>query len=317
METNSLRSQPALVSVKPFNLRTAFRHWRGDWGVFGLAAWGMTLIAFIVFFGLPLVWLLLAPSKTDAELLRLGPLAFGSFGNYARAWNNLNFLNEGIIIKWATNSVLYTATSLLLSLAVAVPAGYALATRKFFGRRFILWGTLITMILPGSALVLPLFLEMNLFRLVNTAWAVILPGAFFPFGVYLAYIFFATSLPKDLLAAARVDGCSEWQLFRLVALPLARTLLGLLTFLSFTANWNNYFLPFVMLNNDQLYTLPLGVQVLTSSTNALFPNFGNDFPIRRPEAALLGLILVLPVAVVFLFAQRFVLSGALTGATKE
>jgi len=317
MQTNSLRSQPKRVQIQKVGLRTAFRRWRGDWSLIGLFGWGLTLAAFVVFFGLPLVWLLLAPSKTDSELLRLGPLTFGSLGNYGRAWTNLAVLNDGIITRWAANSVLYTATSLVISLGVAVPAGYALATRRFAGRRLILWATLITMILPGSALVLPLFLEMNLFRLVNSAWAVILPGAFFPFGTYLSYIFFATSLPKDLLAAGRVDGCSEWQLFRKVALPLARTLLGLLTFLSFTGNWNNYFLPFVMLNNDQLYTLPLGVQVLTSSTSALFPNFGNDYPIKRPEAALLGLILVLPVAIVFLFSQRFVLSGALTGATKE
>ena len=92
---------------------------------------------------------------------------------------------------------------------------------------------------------------MSTLRLVGTPWAVILPTAFFPFGVYLAYVFYATSVPRDLLAAGRVDGCSEWQLFRLVCLPLSKTLIGLLTFLSFTANWNNYFLPFVMLHDDR------------------------------------------------------------------
>jgi multiple sugar transport system permease protein len=154
-------------------------------------------------------------------------------------------------------------------------------------------------------------------RLANTPWSVILPAAFFPFGVYLAYIFYANSLPKDLLAAGRVDGCSEWQLFRYIGLPLSRTLLGLLTFLSFSANWNNYFLPYVMLNSDRLYNLPVGLQVLMTGTSALRPTFATDLPIRRAEVALAGLLLIVPVALVFLLSQRFVISGALTGATKE
>ena len=101
---------------------------------------------------------------------------------------------------------------------------------------------------------------------MGSPWSVILPTAFFPFGVYLAYVFYATSIPKDLLAAGRVDGCSEWQLFRFVCLPISKTLIGLLTFLSFTANWNNYFLPFVMLNDDETYTLAVGLQSLVTGT---------------------------------------------------
>lgn len=281
-----------------------------------LARYGMLLL-FAVFFGLPLLWILLAPTKTDTQLTDWPPLSFGSFERVGLAWQNLVGFGDGNVLRWSLNSIVYTLASLLLSVAVAVPAGYALATAQFAGRRAILWLTLITMIIPGSALVLPLFLEMSLVRLANTPWAVILPAAFFPFGVYLAYIFFATSLPKDLMAAARVDGCNEWQLFRYIGLPLSRTLLGLLTFLSFTANWNNYFLPFVMLNNTELFNLPVGLQVLMTGTSALRPTFATDLPIHRAEVALAGLLLIVPVALVFLLSQRFVISGALTGATKE
>lgn len=275
------------------------------------------LLLFGVFFGLPLLWLLLAPTKTDPQLTDLHPLAVGSLERVLLAWQNLTQFSDGIVGRWAANSLLYSLASLALSVAVSLPAGYALATAEFAGRRALLWATLITMIIPGSALVLPLFLELSFFRLANTAWAVILPAAFFPFGVYLSYIFYATSLPKDLLAAARVDGCNEWQLFRYIGLPLSRTLLGLLMFLSFTASWNNYFLPFVMLNNDELFNLPVGLQVLMTGTSALRPTFATDLPIRRAEVALAGLMLIVPVALVFLFSQRFVISGALTGATKE
>ena len=307
-------------STPPF--ASAIRRLRRDQRASGLSAGGalarlLVLLLFALFFGLPLIWLLLAPSKTDPQLLDWNPLAFGSWARVGEAWQNLLNFGEGVVVRWSANSLVYTLASLLLSLVVSVPAGYALAVSRFAGRTLILWLTLITMILPGSALVLPLFLEMSLVHLTNTPWSVILPAAFFPFGVYLAYIYFASSLPPDLLAAARVDGCSEWQLFWHVGLPLSRTLLGLLAFLSFTGNWNNYFLPFVMLNNDRLYNLPVGLQVLITGTAALRPTFATDLPIHRAEVALAGLLLIVPVALVFLLSQRFVITGALTGATKE
>lgn len=290
---------------------------RDGLGPIGAAARLLLLLLLAVFFGLPLLWLLLAPTKTDSQLTDWMPIAFGSFARVGEAWKNLTDFSDGIVLRWGWNSIIYTLGSLLIGLAVTLPAGYGLATSHFAGRRLIIWLTLITMIIPSSALVLPLFLELSFVRLANTPWAVILPAAFFPFGVYLAYIFYATSLPPDLLAAARVDGCNEWQLFINIGLPLSRALLGLLTFVSFTANWNNYFLPYVMLNNSDLFNLPVGLQVLMTGTSALRPTFATDLPIHRAEVALAGLLLVIPVALVFLYSQRFVVSGALTGATKE
>ncbi len=143
---------------------------------------------------------------------------------FGTAWNNLMAYGNSIVLHWARNSIFYTLASVFLSVAISVPAGYAFATSNFPGRKLLMTLTLITMILPGSAMVLPLFLQMNLFRLVDTPWAVIIPAAFYPFGVYLSYVHFATALPKDLLAAGRVDGCNEWQLFRYIGLPLASTL---------------------------------------------------------------------------------------------
>ncbi len=303
-------------------LRRFLLHLRRSQRANGLGSTGAlvragVLLLFAAFFGVPLIWLLLAATKTDAQLTDWVPLAFGSFARVGEAWQNLLAFGDGRVARWGLNSIVYTLASLVLSVAITLPAGYALATAQFAGRQLLIWLTLITMIVPGSALVLPLFLELSLVRLANTPWAVILPAAFFPFGVYLAYVFYATSLPKDLLSAARVDGCNEWDLFLYIGLPLSRTLLGLLTFLSFTANWNNYFLPYVMLNSSELYNLPVGLQVLMSGTSALRPTFATDLPIRRAEVALAGLFLIVPVALVFIFSQRFVISGALTGATKE
>lgn len=277
------------------------------------------LVLLAVFFGVPLLWLLIAPSKLNNEFVTLPPLTFGEVANYVRAWDHLISYKDGQILVWAWNSVWYTAAAMLIGLAISIPAGYALATAEFRGRHLLLWLTLIALIVPTSALVLPLFLELNLFGLVGSPWSVILPTAFFPFGVYLAYVFYATSLPKDLLAAGRVDGCSEWQLFRLVCLPLSKTLVGLLTFLSFTANWNNYFLPFVMLNDDETYTLAVGLQALVAGTPMVSMSAiqGTDTLLKRPEGALMGLLMVLPLTLVFILSQRYVIRGALTGSIKE
>jgi multiple sugar transport system permease protein len=277
------------------------------------------LLLLAVFFGLPLIWLAIAPSKVQNEFVTLPSLAFGEVGNYLRAWDHLLSFKEGQILLWAWNSVWYTAAAMVIGLVISIPAGYALATSEFRGRRVILWLTLIALIVPTSALVLPLFLELSLVGIVGSPWSVILPTAFFPFGVYLAYVFYATSIPKDLLAAGRVDGCSEWQLFRYVCLPISKTLIGLLTFLSFTANWNNYFLPFVMLNDDSTYTLAVGLQSLVTGTSMVSMSAirGTSSALKSPEGALMGLLMVLPLTLVFIVSQRYVIRGALTGSIKE
>ncbi len=276
------------------------------------------LLLLALFFGVPLVWLVLAPSKLNNEIVNLPPLAFGALENYLRAWDHLVGYKDGQILGWAWNSVWYTTAAMVIGLVISVPAGYALATTQFRGRRLILWLTLIALIVPTSALVLPLFLELNVVGIVGSPWSVILPSALFPFGVYLAYVFYATSIPKDLLAAGRVDGASEWQLFRRICLPLSGTLIGLLTFLSFVANWNNYFLPYVMLNDDKSYTLAVGLQALVVGTPMVAPNnAGTDTLLKRPEGALMGLLMVVPLTLVFIAAQRWVIRGALTGSIKE
>ncbi len=276
------------------------------------------LLIFALFFGLPLLWLVLAPTKNENQLYNLGSISFGSWGRIGEAWDHLLGFNNAAILSWITNSIFYTISAVILSVIIVVPVGYVLATMRFPGRGLILTLTLITMIVPGSALVLPLFMELSLVNLVDTPWAVILPTAFFPFGVYLAFIFYATSLPTDLLSAAKVDGCNEWKLFQQIALPLAVPLLGLLAFLSFNANWNNFFLPFVMLNQDTMYNLPVGLATLAGVTPALHPELAQTAsPMVKGDLALVGLIMSLPVALVFIFAQRFIVSGSLAGSIKE
>jgi multiple sugar transport system permease protein len=292
----------------------------GDIGLLGfILRWGVLLL-FAAYFFVPMLWLVLAPSKSAPQLLELPPLAFGSFQRIGEAWQRIVEYQDGEVLQWVFNSIRYALWALALALATCIPAGYILAIARFPGRRLLLWLTLITMLLPPSALVLPMFMELNLVHLINTPWAVILPTAFFPFGTYLTYIYYASSLPPELLDAARVDGCSEAELFWHIALPLATPLLGLLAFINFNTNWNNFFGPYVLLNDDRLFNMPVGIQQFVAATSALRPGFNPSPGImvgyQQAEAALLGLIMVVPVAIVFLVAQRYVIGGAFTGSVK-
>lgn len=271
----------------------------------------------LVFFVLPVIWLLLAPTKTAGQLVSGFPLSFGSFGQLAAAWRHLTSFQGGAIWLWLRNSAVYSGGALVLTLATSVPAGYALALTKFRGRRLLLTVTLVVMIMPSAALVLPIFLELNLFHLIGTAWSIILPFSFYPFGVYLVYIYFATSLPRDMLAAARIDGANEWQVFRQVALPLARPVIGLVAFFSFVGNWNNFFLPYLVLPSSQQFPIQVGLNQLLSSTPSFNPVAGKGLDITSPELALAIIIAILPVLVLFLFSQRALVSGMLAGSTKE
>ncbi|MDQ0595786.1 multiple sugar transport system permease protein [Streptomyces canus] len=277
---------------------------------------GIVLAAFVLFFVLPVLWLVLAATKTDHQLVHGNPLSFGSWHALKANWDALTGFQDAAILQWLRNSALYAGISLVITLCVAVPAGYALATTEFRGRHTLLVATLIVMLMPNATLVVPLFLEINAVQLIGTMWSVILPYAFYPFGVYLTYIYFTTAVPKDLLAAARIDGCSEFGVFRHIALPLAAPVVALVGFFSFVANWTNYFLPYVMLPESDQMPVQVGIGSLLSNVPSFNPTVGS-LAIERPQLALATLLAITPVLIVFLFSQRFLVAGMLAGATKD
>jgi multiple sugar transport system permease protein len=284
----------------------------------GLAR-GTTLIATSLLFVIPLWWLFMAPTKTQEQLTgeELSPLAFGSVAALQESWRNLFGFSEGIYSTWLLNSILYAVATTVLAIVLCVPAGWALAMYDFRGRRLLLIVTLVTMIIPSSALILPLYLQMSMFGLLNSAWSVILPGALFPFGVYLSFLYFKDHLPRSLVEAARLDGCSETRILFSIGFPLGRPVFGLVGFFAYVAAWTNFFLPFVMLSSDERYPMQLGLAVLMSTTAAVNPINGlNDLNMGAPEAALAAAIAVLPLMLVFIVAQRYLVSGAAAGAVK-
>jgi multiple sugar transport system permease protein len=285
------------------------------WSLRGVV--GLVILGFALFFAVPIVWLLAALTKSGEELTRRGPFTPGSIHELVRNWQQLHHFQGGVVTHWFLNSVYYSLAALVLTLLISVPAGYALATLRFRARRALLVLTLIVMLMPSTSLVLPIFLEMNKAGLVGDPLSVILPWSFYPFGVYLTFIYFSTSLPGSLLSAARIDGCTEFQVFTRIALPLAKPVVALVAFFSFVQNWNNYFLPFVMLPTSDRYPIQVGLSSLLASTPAFNPSSAGADSLGFPALALATLVSVLPVLIIFLFSQRFLITGMTTGGIKE
>jgi multiple sugar transport system permease protein len=281
------------------------RFFMGRW--VGRVLAGAIVIFFSLFFAVPVAWLVLAPTKSTSQLNGLHgeqPFSFGSFAQLVENWNGLVGFQHGIIWTWLGNSVMYSGLALALTLVVTIPAGYALATSTFRYRRVILVTTLMVMLIPVTALVLPIFLELSFAHLIGSPMALILPFSFFPFGVYLAYIYFSTSISGDLLDAARIDGAGEIRVFWSIALPLATPVVALVGFFNVVTNWNNYFLPFVTQPGSTRMPVQVGLAELVSN------------PISHSQLALATLIAVAPVLVVFVFSQHFLVSGSTAGGTK-
>ncbi|WP_433585986.1 carbohydrate ABC transporter permease [Microbacterium hydrocarbonoxydans] len=274
------------------------------------------LLFFALFFAVPIVWLLLAPTKTAGELLLNAPFSAGTFDTLIANWNALVAFQNGIVWTWLGNSVLYSGAALVVTLLVSIPAGYALALTEFRLRRALLMLTLVVMLIPNTALVLPIFLELSAVRLIGNPLAVILPFSFFPFGVYLTYIYFSTSVSRDLLDAARIDGAGELRVFVKIAMPLATPVIALVGFFNLVGNWNNYFLPFVAAPGRKS-PIQVGLVELLSNVPLFNPTSSASVTISLPVLALATIVSVAPVLVIFLFSQKFLVSGMTAGGTKE
>lgn len=284
--------------------------------------WTVVVNLWLIFFAIvsvvPMIWLVLAPSKNDADLTNKNPLSFGNIKNYKKAWDNLQFFDNGVILKWVINSLIYTSLIVIIATITASMAGFVLSASNIRFKKAFLISTLITMLVPPMALVVPIFVLMDKVHLMDNPISVILVSSLYPFGVFLSYIYYTTTVPRELYESARLDGCSDYRLFTKIALPLSWPLISLLAFFAFIGNWANYFLPFVLLPSSEHYTLPIGLGFLFYSTPAINPGVGaTSVPIYKPEIALAGVLIALPIMVVFLVSQKRLVRGMLAGSIKE
>lgn len=263
-----------------------------------------------VYFLLPFWWLLVAATKDNDGLFQSASLWFSDF----QLIDNLTLLFQqdgGVYITWLRNSAFYAVVSGIGATAVSALAGYAFAKLRFPGRNALFALLLGLIMVPATALVLPTYLLMSQADMVDTIWAVILPSLLNPFGVYLLRVYVHDSIPDEMLEAARIDGAGELRVFRSVALPAMKPALVTVLLFSMVASWNNFFLPLVMLSDDQLYPLTVGLRAWYMS--AIMGNGGAaTFNVIVTGA----LVAIVPLIVAFLMLQRYWRGGLTIGSVK-
>ncbi len=262
---------------------------------------------FTFYFLMPLWWLLMASTKNKGDVFTTNPLWFADF----QLWSNIGDLfsyQNGIYLKWLGNSALYAGLGGAVGTLLAAMAGYALAKYHFRGRDTIFNVILGGVLVPATAMALPLFLLFSKVHLTNTYWAVLLPSIVSPFGVYLTRIFAASSVPDELLEAARLDGSGEIRTFFTVSLRLMSPALVTVFLFQFVTIWNNFFLPLIMLRSESLFPVTFGLYNWNTQLN--------NVPELRSLVLVGALVSIVPLIVTFLSLQRFWRNGLGAGAVK-
>ena len=248
----------------------------------------------------PFVWMLLGSLKTQQELLQIPPTWLPeepTTANYTRLFDRLDFP------RYFWNSTLIAVMITLSNVVFCSMTGYALAKLRFFGRDKLLLLVLGTMLIPGSVTLVPLFVLMSKLGLVDNIFAVILPAAAGPVGVFLMRQFML-GIPDELLEAGRVDGAGEFFLFRKVVIPLSAPALAALAILTFLPAWNSLLWPLVVLTSEENFTLPVALAIFARG------QFAADYGLLMAGSV----VLVVPVILLFLLLQRhFTQSFTMTG----
>ncbi len=219
--------------------------------------------------------------------------------------NYRNLLHRYPFWRWLLNSFIVAGSVTAIKLVIDSMAGYAFAKMRFPGKEGLFLVVLISLMVPFASLLIPTFIIIREMGLLNTYWGLILPGLASPIGVFMMRQFIE-SLPGDLENAARLDGCSEFQIYRKVILPLVKPGLVVLGVFTFMTQWTSYLWPLVVVTKPEMATLTVGARSLTST-------FTQDWGLNSAAA----ILSMLPMIIVFIFLQRYFIAGSIAGALKE
>ena len=252
---------------------------------------------------MPFIWVVSTSLRTPSESFTLPPKWIPvdmDFSNYAEVFERIPFWSQ------IANSFIVTLSVVVGQLVTASLAGYAFARLKFRGRNMLFWIVLATMMIPGQATIIPLFLLISrVFHLNDTLYSLILPGLATAFGTFLLRQYFM-GIPDDFEEAALVEGANQWQIFSKIYLPLASPGLSILAVLTFNAKWNDYFTPLIFMNTKERFPITLGIVDLQGymATGSI-------------SVVLAGIVLsTIPVIIIYIFGQRYLVQGLMMGGVK-
>lgn len=263
------------------------------------------LVVIALYFVFPLVWMLFSVTKTDPQLASTSAFWFGPENHVVENFRTLDATTNGMFLRWVANSIFYAVASALGGTLIGVMAGYAIAKFRFPGRNLALGVITASMLLPTGILTVPLVSWFHTLGIVNTIWAVIVPGLVSTIGVFLGMIYVNSSVPDELIEAARIDGAGEYRIFFTMVLRILAPALVTVFLFMFVGSWNNFLLPLMMISDAKLMPVSLGLYGLISALNT-----------SRPAVVLGALIGIVPLIVLFFSLQKYWRAGLTAGAVK-
>ena len=270
------------------------------------------LLVFLVYFLLPLFWLIVSATKTNPDLFTSFGLWFSSDFNLFNNLGDLFTHDSGVFLTWLWNTAYYATCAAVGASLIATLAGYVFAKFRFPGRTLVFAIILGSIMVPSTALAIPTYLLLSKVGLINTPLAVVLPSLASPFGVFLMRLYAQQAVPDELLDAARVDGAGEMRIFWSVALRILVPGFVTVLLFSFVATWNNYFLPLLVLSDPTYYPLTLGLASWNAQASA---NGGAQLLFTLVLTG--SLVSILPLIVAFLFLQRYWQGGLTLGSIRS
>jgi len=257
------------------------------------------LLAFIFF--LPVFWIVLSAFKSETELVQYPPRLF------PLVWTLKNFqsgLQFGNFAQYFLNSALVTITSTIITVTISTMAGFGFAKFKFPGKNILFLGVMATLMFSLEVIMIPMFLTLKDFGLINNFLGIIIPPAATPTGIFLMRQHMQ-SIPDELIEAAKIDGASTASIFMRIMIPLSLPAISTLTIFSFVWRWNDYLWPFLVINDDKMRTVPLALA-----------NFVGQYAVRWGDLLAMTTLSIIPTLIIFLLFQRYFMKGISTTGLK-
>ena len=273
----------------------------------------LAMLALLIYFFLPLFWIVIAATKSTRDLYS----SFGLwFSGHFSLWSNIHgtfTYNDGVYGRWMLNTLFYSVVSAGGAALLAALGGYGFAKFRFPGNGKLFNFVLGSIMVPTTALAIPTYLIFSQIDLVNTRWAIILPSLASPFGLYLMRVYAEDGVPDSIVEAARMDGAGELRIFFQIALRMLAP--GFVTVLLFNlvATWNNYFLPLIMLNDPDLYPITVGLATWASQSQGGGGSTGQLLALVITGS----LMSIIPLIAAFLLLSRYWQSGLTAGGVKQ
>ncbi|AMX83395.1 sugar ABC transporter permease [Geobacillus subterraneus] len=276
-------------------LKTAKSQSTYFWGKGKSEQWiaGIALAIGGVLISIPFIWMILSAFKTESEVMQIPPTLWPdqlTLENFVYLFENMNF---ALYLKNTIIVVLCSFVGLFLN----AMAGYGFAKFQFKGKEKLFYLVLATMMIPGQVTMIPVYLILNEMHLTNTMAGIVLPGLVGAFSIFLFRQFMST-IPDELLEAARLDGANEFRVFTQIVLPICKPILAVQGILTFIAGWNSFLWPLIIANDESLYTLSVALSLLKGQ-------YGGNFALQMAGST----FMVVPIIIVFLFFQKHIIES--------